>query len=111
MLQINVAKDFSRTPGGRVRSTGPASGEAFRELLLRKLRSNPQEVLEVELDGAEGYGSSFLEEAFGGLIRTEIYPPDEIFRRVQVSARSRRYQTYVVEIQKYMRDAARHLGR
>ena len=68
-IKLRVAEDFSRTPAGRYRSDGRWSGEAFREdHLAPALRSTDQGVV-VYLDGVEGYGSSFLEEAFGGLVR------------------------------------------
>ena len=68
MKQISIAKDFSRYPAGRFLTDGPFSGERFRtEFLVPNLESGT-EVL-VDLDGVAGYGSSFLEEAFGGAIR------------------------------------------
>jgi len=67
---ISIAKDFSTTPAGRHAKFHPASGEAFRDsILLPALR---QGVVTVDLDGTAGYGSSFLEEAFGGLIRNGL---------------------------------------
>ncbi len=69
MITINVARDFTRYPSGRYKSKGDTSGEAFRERFLEEpLREGKS--LSVELDGTIGYGSSFLEEAFGGLIRS-----------------------------------------
>lgn len=68
MITINIAKDFSRSPGPRYESIGPHSGERFRnEILLPAIRKS--EDLKIILDGTLGYGSSFLEEAFGGLVR------------------------------------------
>jgi hypothetical protein len=68
---INVAKDFSTTPGARYRSDGPFSGEEFRERLLKPLfeDSSDNSKIRIVLDGVEGYATSFLEEAFGGLAR------------------------------------------
>ena len=65
--RISVAKDFSEFPAGRFLKDGDWSGERLRdELLAPGLRAGS---LTVSLDGAMGYGSSFLEEAFGGLLR------------------------------------------
>jgi len=78
---INVAKDFSKYPGGRYLSDGDYSGQRFRdEMLVPALRSaqNTKEKLTVELDGTLGYGSSFLEEAFGGLVREAGFSADEL---------------------------------
>ncbi|UZR29053.1 STAS-like domain-containing protein [Methylococcus mesophilus] len=73
---INIAKQFSRYPAGRLKDDGPFSGERFREEFLEPvLRSDGHAV--VEFDGARGYGSSFLEEAFGGLVRLG-YPREKI---------------------------------
>ncbi|CBJ37918.1 conserved protein of unknown function [Ralstonia solanacearum CMR15] len=64
---ISIARDYTDTPAGRNRTDGPFSGERFRdEILAPALRHGE---VEVDLDGVLGFGSSFLEEAFGGLIR------------------------------------------
>jgi len=63
-------KDFTSAPGGRYKKEGNFSGEKFREDYLEPLFSNGQnEPINIFLDGTEGYPSSFLEEAFGGLAR------------------------------------------
>lgn len=72
MITINIATDYSKTPGGRFINEGAYSGEDFREKMLRPkfleaLANNDQ--LTVILDGGYGYATSFLEEAFGGLAR------------------------------------------
>ena len=67
-----VAKQFSKTPGSRVRSEGKFSGQELREdYLLSFVSSSLAEKAHfiIDLDGAAGYGTSFLEEAFGGLVR------------------------------------------
>lgn len=65
---IKIATDFTDTPLGRYPSDGPFSGQRFRdEFLAPALRANDEVI--VDIDNAEGYGSGFLEEAFGGLIR------------------------------------------
>jgi len=68
-ISIDVGKDFSRYPAGRTIAYGPHSGEAFRENFLIKPIANGDHVV-VLLDSAVGYGSSFLDEAFAGLIRS-----------------------------------------
>lgn len=65
---INVAKDFSRYPAGRYEDDGPYSGAIFRKNFLVPAMDDGSK-FNVELDGVRGYGSSFLEEAFGGLVR------------------------------------------
>src|SRR5574344_651467 len=71
-MNINICKDYTDTPGGRYISQGEYSGEEFRNTILKPKyleAIEKKETLEIDLDGGYGYGSSFLEEAFGGLIR------------------------------------------
>lgn len=68
MKQISVAKDYSRYPAGRFKSDGPANGEKFRTVYLVPALERSESTT-IDLDGTRGYGSSFLEEAFGGLVR------------------------------------------
>lgn len=63
-----IAKDFSAAPGPRRKSDGSYSGEALREILLDFL-DNSADIITIDFDGTRGYSSSFLEEAFGGLLR------------------------------------------
>lgn len=72
MIKINIAKDFSEIPGGRYKNESAFSGEEFRENILKIKLEEAQkknDIIEVELDGCYGYPSSFLDEAFGGLVR------------------------------------------
>lgn len=75
-VTLNVASEFSQTPGPRFRTEGRYSGEEFRETILRKRFDEAVKEgakLQVDLDGGYGYATSFLEEAFGGLAR--LYDP------------------------------------
>lgn len=73
MRTINIATQFSRYPAGRYLADGPYSGEYFREnWLIPALKSDEETT--IEFDGTRGYGSSFLEEAFGGLVRKGFKP-------------------------------------
>ena len=70
-IKIKVVEIFSEIPGARFKTDGPHSGELFRERHLRpafeKLKES--EKLLIDFDGAYGFPTSFLEEAFGGLAR------------------------------------------
>lgn len=70
-VEINIAIDFTKTPGARFKNEGKFSGEEFRKKLLEKHFSNRDDnyTITIILDGVEGYATSFLEEAFGGLAR------------------------------------------
>lgn len=107
-MKIEVAKDFSRTPGPRFRRLGRFSGEAFRAEIERALSTAaPNEVVEVWLDGTAGYGSSFLEEAFAGIVRHRLYSPEDLRRRLKIKAKTPLYETYAREARSYFEDALR----
>lgn len=72
-MQTIYVKDFSQYPGPRYIKDGKASGEEFRDsILIPAIKRDPDIIL--NLDDTEGYGSSFLEETFGGAIRKGISP-------------------------------------
>lgn len=70
---VNVVRDFSKYPAGRYIEDGPASGQLFRDKFLLPALKEARG-LTIELDGTRGYGSSFLEEAFGGVVRAGFAP-------------------------------------
>ena len=71
MVKIAVAKDFNKFPGGRYPKHGEGNGQEFREKFLLPHLSKGKKV-EVVFDDAAGFPASFLEEAFGGLIRAGL---------------------------------------
>ncbi|WP_278069861.1 STAS-like domain-containing protein [Brevundimonas sanguinis] len=79
---VSVARDFSKTPGPRYIRQGKWSGEKFRELLVQRIKKFGAVV--VDLDGTRGYGSSFLDEAFGGLIREGYMTKNEFPLKVAI---------------------------
>jgi len=107
MIAINV-KDFSEFPGPRKEIVGPNSGEKFREtVLLPIIRANPNERIVVNLDGTAGYGSSFLEESFGGLIRCGI--PFERVTNICENIKSSEDESLIEEIFEYVKEAQEDL--
>lgn len=81
---IGVSKHFSRFPAGRFKSDSNVSGEAFRELLVKKLNDNDS--VEVSLDDTMGFGSSWLEEAFGGLVVKGAFTAHDLHERLTIRA-------------------------
>lgn len=81
MSTLSVATDFSPFPAGRFEADGPFSGETFRKVLAARLRGGP---LTVVLDGTLGYGSSFLEEAFGGLVRLGLFTAKDLRSKLKL---------------------------
>lgn len=80
VLMIDVAKQFAVLPGGR---KGDRGGEKFRrDLLVPALEKS--ECVEVDLDGTLGLGSSFLDEAFGGLVREHGYTAAQLKKRLKI---------------------------
>lgn len=103
MASISVTKQFSEYPAGRYRADGAHSGEVFREDLLVPLLVK-HDLVEVDLDGAMGYGSSFLEEAFGGLVRKHRYSSALLHRKLRFKSDDE--PSLVNEIWVYIDDAA-----
>ena len=77
---VNIGGEFSKFPGGRFLSDGPFSGERFRTKYAKVIKENDKVVF--QLDYTAGYGSSFLEEAFGGLVRDEKLTAEELHRKI-----------------------------
>lgn len=91
-IVISVAEQYSRSPAGRLRTDGPFSGERFREELLLPALQTTGEVIEVDLTGALGFGSSFLEEAFGGLVRNGYYSAEQLRARLRIRSEVQLYE-------------------
>jgi hypothetical protein len=101
---IRIAKDFSETPGPRSRDEGDYSGDVFLdEILLPQFTQAKAEnrQLLIDLDGTEGYATSFLESAFGGLARK--VGRDEAIRILRFKSEDEPY--LVQEIKKYIEEA------
>lgn len=105
MLVINVAKNFTRFPSGRFKRNGETSGEAFRGQFLENPLKEGKEIT-VELDGTIGYGSSFLEEAFGGLVRVLEISPQNLKSKLHIVSDD---PALLEEVNGYIDDAGRGL--
>ncbi len=106
-ITLVVDKEFSHTPGFRTKDEGPYPAVDFRdEHLYPKIKEaiDNDFVLLVDLDGAAGYGTSFLEEAFGGLIRVCKLSYQDIMNHL--SLKSDDDPSYIEEIYGYLRDAS-----
>lgn len=104
MKMISIARDFTDTPGGR--NKGDYTGLVFREnFLLPALKEHDQVV--VDLSDVVGFGSSFLEEAFGGLVRAG-YSLNVLRQKLVVKGG---LPAHVQRIWKYITDEAVRLGR
>lgn len=107
MRKISLAKDFSRIPGARFAKEGDYSGEEFRSNFLAPALKHAVEndvYVTVVLDGTAGIGTSFLEEAFGGLIRIDKFSLDQITKRLIII--SDEEPDYIDEIKEYLNEAS-----
>ena len=104
MTTIDVGKDFSRFPSGRYAANGTTSGEAFRNNVLVPALRNTQGKIQILLDNTVGYGSSFLEETFGGLVRLGFDPATLLGRFDLVSNDG----SLLEEIREYITDRVVH---
>ncbi|KAA0696327.1 DUF4325 domain-containing protein [Halopseudomonas laoshanensis] len=80
-----IVKEFNSAPYGRtIDVDGDTSGEAFRRRILVPALLKHGSV-HVVLDGYNRYGRSFLDEAFGGLIREEGFTAKDLEERLTYS--------------------------
>ena len=95
--------DFSKTPYGRYDVDGKANASSFRDKILAPAFKNPEiDKVNVYLDTVEDgyeYGSSFLEEAFVGLIR-KCHVDAEVVRK-KLNLVTEHYD-YVLEVNEYL---------
>jgi hypothetical protein len=94
---INVREDFTRFPAGRYISDGSYSGQRFRDQFLVPAL-NSSDVVEIYLDGTLSPGSSFLEEAFGGLLR-QGFTSNDLASRLKIIASD---EVLVAEVRQYL---------
>lgn len=107
-LKLSIADDFSPYPSGRTDADGAYNGQKFREeLLVPRLRRAVAEdtSLFVTLEGMRGFGSSFLEEAFGGLVRVDRFAKDVLARHLRIEAGWAGNERYRLAIQRYIEAA------
>ena len=104
-IELSVARQFTVKPGRRNGKPGEFSGEEFRNKLLTgayKEALNNKCILTVDLDGGYGYASSFLEEAFGGMVR-DGYDGNDMLGRIEI--KSDNQPGLIDNIKKYIRNA------
>lgn len=105
-IVLRISTDFSTTPGARYKEEGDFSGEEFREDVLfpkfKEAQNNGTHLI-VNLDGTAGLGTSFLEESFGGLIRTNKVNYLELIELMDFV--SEENPDYIEEIKDYLKDA------
>lgn len=96
MFTIKISKDFSPFPAGRYATDGNYSGEKFRnDILIPAIEHNDRVC--INFDGGIGYGSNFLEEVFGGLIRLG-YNGDELLNKLSFISKNDPFLIHEVKL-------------
>lgn len=101
--EISIVKDFHPYPAGRYLDDGDGNGTSFRESFLLPHIQEGKEII-IDLDGAPGYPSSFLEEAFGGLVRAQVSA--QVIRDLVKFHASKGYERYIEKIWGFVEAAA-----
>ena len=109
-MAINIAEEFSRHPSGRVPSDGPDNGERFRQehlipALKAALATKDSGRVVVDIDGCRSFGSSFLEEAFGGLSRVPSFPFHDAVKLLKIRCTKPHLKIYHDAILHYLNEA------
>lgn len=105
MIILSVVKDFSKKPGFRYKAQSPGvSGAEFRDnflepMYLEALRGKQK--LQVLLDGTDGYLTSFLEEAFGGLQRK--HSGENVLDVIEIISNDEKH--WIADIKRYVKKA------
>lgn len=105
---IEIATAFSAYPAGREEADGPYNGNKFQtEILLGELKAAVDDggKVVVSLNGLMSCGSSFLEEAFGGIIRDGHLTRDEVLSHLEVVYSTPRLKRFHDAIYRYIKEA------
>ena len=105
--ELSTNSGLPEFPGGRYRADGPHSGQAFRddELVPALLDEAGCARVTVVFDGVAGFGSSFLEEAFGGLVRERQLTREFLRRRLSITTSDDGLKDYVLKAEEYIEKA------
>ncbi|MFT4929850.1 MAG: hypothetical protein ACI8WB_005985 [Phenylobacterium sp.] len=82
-IELKVV-EFDPKPYGRYPDDGEGCGQNYREKILAPALRQHDKV-HVDLTGYNRYGRSFLDEAFGGLIRESHFSGDEVNNKLTYS--------------------------
>lgn len=102
IVKIDLAADFSAHPFGRYPIHGPVNGQRFRQDVLLPALGRGEMVV-VDIDGTTGLSSSFLDEAFAGLVRMGAVTRESFFDRIKI--KSARDPSYIEDIAEYVGEA------
>jgi len=105
MRKLYIGECFSDDPSGRYYTDGDGNGEEFREEILKPLLKSLNHLIVNISRNVEGYGSSFLVESFGGLIKHGYFSKDEVLSKLTIENESEDYEFYKKKIFQYINEA------
>lgn len=106
-----TVSDFSKSPGPRYKYLGPYAGEEYRDSVLLPAFNTAREaktklIVNLDLSGDDGYGSSFLDESFGELVRR--FGLEEVQRILEFRAPNEPW--WIDEVRFIMNDASKQIS-
>lgn len=111
-MMIDLARDFSPYPSGRVPKDGDYNGTTFREHILIPAiedalahHKDDGEIV-IDIDGVRSFGSSFLEEAFGGLARSKLKDVEGAVKLIRIKCTKPHLKIYQDTIINIIREIA-----
>lgn len=109
MIEINIGKQFSDDPSGRYYTDGKGSGEEFREEVLipslNEAKEGSKKILIILDDEVEGYGSSFLVEAFAGVVKFGHMKASDLIELLEFSYDDADFEFYKNRTLQYVNEA------
>lgn len=100
-----IGEQFSDDPAGRYYTDGDGNGEEFREEVLKPIFKSGKPI-SINIDkNVEGYGSSFLVEAFGGLVKHGYFKESYILDRLTLTYEDSDFEFYAKKIKQYIKEA------
>jgi hypothetical protein len=104
-MVLNIGKQFSVEPAGRYITDGQFSGELFRESLLKdsitELADGARLIVVLD-DGVGAYSSTWLREAFGGLVATNFASKNELKHCLEFQYEDEDFEFYEAMIWEYI---------
>ena len=97
MKIIKISTDYTKFPGGRFISDGKFSAQEFRQKLIEPIFETEDKIV-IDLDDVEGFSTAFLEETFGGLVRT--FGKDKVLEKIEIMCTDE--PLLIEEINKYI---------
>jgi hypothetical protein len=105
---IDLASVFSPYPSGRFEDDSAFNGERFRNQILEPALSEAMahgDKVIVNIDGVRSFGSSFLEEAFAGLVRLRKFGRKDILDILEIRCTKPHLKFYKENIDRMLRAA------